>query len=153
MYQAILYPSDCAEPSNNPIQLTLQLQSVLFHILWAASYNTASTHEATQLLALAKYVADRTDNLSLDLYALTSPRFLPRTFDVLHRALAKARQDNLFFPEFFTHIDGLQVFSFSQSFTTITAGLSHDNSGFSSAIAHTRPEEHTPAPSTPPLLL
>ena len=149
-YHAILYPIDCAPPSDNPIHLTLQLQSALFHILWAASHNTASSHEATQLLALTKHVADWTDNLSLDLHSLTSPRFRPRTFDVLHRALTKAQQDNLFFPEFFTHIDGLQVFSFSQSFTTITAGLSHDDSGLSSAIAQPSTEEHTPAPSTPP---
>ncbi len=121
--QPILYPIDCSPPSSNPLQLFAQLQAALFHILWTASNSTGTASEAAHLFSIAKFVADWTDNLADDLLALTSPNFLPRTFAVLQTALARAQGENLFFPEFFTHIDGLQVFSFSQSFTTISANF------------------------------
>ena len=150
-FQPILYPCDCCPPSDNPIQLGLQLRSALFHVLWTASHSSVSSSEAAQLLIIAKHVADWTDNLSHDLTALISSKFLPRTFEVLQKALSRAQQENLFFPEFFTRLDGLQVVSFSQSFTSTSASLSHDHRDIVEAlITPSAGENFTPAPSTPP---
>ena len=112
--QPILYPIDCSLPTSNPLQLFAQLQAALFHILWTVSSTTSTCSEAAHLFSIAKFVADWTDNLADDLHALTFHKFLPRTLAVLQSALSRAQEEKLFFPEFFTHIDGLQVFSFSQ---------------------------------------
>ena len=111
-FQPLLFPSQCFPPSSNPLQLHVQLQSALFHVLWAATNSTNINQEATQIFSIVKHYADSTNNLADDLAALTSPVFVARTFTVLQKALSKAQQDNLFFPEFFTHTDGLQIFSF-----------------------------------------
>ena len=86
-----------------PLQLNLQPQSALFHILWTASNSSVDNVEAAELFSIAKYIADCTDNLVDDLLSVTG-QFLPRTFAILQKAFAKAQQENFFFPEFFTHI-------------------------------------------------
>ena len=55
----------------------------------------------------------------------------------------------LVFPEFFTHIDGLQVFSFSQSFTTVSANFPC-NTPPPLPPSHHDLQSDPPVPSTPP---
>ena len=82
-FQPILYPFECTPPSGNPLQLNLQFQSALFHILWTASNSSINNEEAAHLFRIAKHIADWTDNLVDDLLSIPCPKFLPRTFAVL----------------------------------------------------------------------
>ncbi len=43
------------------------------------------------MFCIAKHIADWTDNLVDDLLSVTAPKFLPRTFAVLQKALAGAQ--------------------------------------------------------------